>query len=213
MGLLEFLEWTEDMHAQPVLAVFAGYTLNKQHVAVGADLQPYVQDALDEIEYVTGDKSTKWGAERVADGHPEPFKLKFVEIGNEDFFDRTNGNYDGRYAQFYDAIKAKYPDLQLIATTPVKGHVSDMVDEHSYYRTVDQPERDAHRFDKQSRTGPKIFMGEWATRIGDHDDEPSGGAGGCFVYDGSGAEFGFGVDLVLRPAVCECESEGVGVRG
>jgi alpha-N-arabinofuranosidase len=73
MGLLEFLEWCEDLHMQPVLAVYAGYSMMQEHVTPGPDLEPYVQDALDEIEYVTGDASTKWGAERAKDGHPEPF--------------------------------------------------------------------------------------------------------------------------------------------
>ena len=80
-----------------------------------------MQDALDEIEYVTGGTDTKWGAERAKNGHPAPFKLTYVEIGNEDQFDRS-GSYEGRYAQFYKAIKAKYPDLQLIATAPREEH-------------------------------------------------------------------------------------------
>ena len=62
MGLLEFLEWCEDLKIQPVLAVYAGYSMKQEHVEPGPDLEPYVQDALDEIEYVTGDANTKWGA-------------------------------------------------------------------------------------------------------------------------------------------------------
>src|SRR5208282_1344876 len=112
-GLLEFLEWCEDLKMEPILAVFAGYALNHDHVT-GDQLTPYVQDALDEIEYVTGAVDTKWGAERARDGHPEPFKLRYIEVGNEDFFDNS-GSYPGRFAQFHDAIKAKYPDLQLIS--------------------------------------------------------------------------------------------------
>ncbi len=84
MGLLEFLEWCEDLKMKPVLAVYAGYSLHGEHVNPGAGPGPYVQDALDEIEYVTGGTDTKWGAERAKDGHPEPFKLTYVEIGNED---------------------------------------------------------------------------------------------------------------------------------
>ena len=164
MGLLEFLEWCEDLKIEPVLAVYAGYSLQQQFVKPGPDLDPYVQDALDEIEYVTGDASTKWGAERVKDGHPAPFALNFVEIGNEDQFDRSK-SYDGRYAQFYDAIKKKYPALTLIATTPIKGHVMDMIDDH-YYRRAEQFFEDAHHYDKIDRNGPKIFVGEWATREG-----------------------------------------------
>jgi alpha-N-arabinofuranosidase len=164
MGLLEFLGWCEDLKMQPVLAVYAGYSLAQEHVNPGADLEPYVRDALDEIEYVTGDVSTKWGAERAKDGHPAPFALKYVEIGNEDFFDRSK-SYDGRYAQFYDAIKKKYPALQLIATTPVKGHVVDVVDDH-YYKRAEDFFADVHHYDKADRNGPKIFVGEWATREG-----------------------------------------------
>ncbi|MGA2898111.1 MAG: hypothetical protein ABSE27_11020, partial [Acidobacteriaceae bacterium] len=81
LGLLEFLEWCEDLKMQPVLAVYAGYSLGGEHAAPGPDLEPYVQDALDEIEYVTGDATTKWGAERAKDGHPAAFPLNYVEIG------------------------------------------------------------------------------------------------------------------------------------
>ncbi|MGH2564245.1 MAG: alpha-N-arabinofuranosidase, partial [Ginsengibacter sp.] len=93
MGLLEFLLWTQDMNAEPVLALYAGYSLGGDHVDAGALLKPYVDDVLDEIEYVIGDTTTYWGAKRAADGHPEPFKLTYVEIGNEDWFDRSN-SYD-----------------------------------------------------------------------------------------------------------------------
>jgi alpha-L-arabinofuranosidase len=164
MGLLEFLAWCEDLHMQPVLAVYAGYSLAQEHVNPGPDLEPYVQDALDEIEYVTGGPDTKWGAERVKDGHPAPFKLTYVEIGNEDQFDRS-GSYEGRYAQFYKSIKAKYPDLQLIATMPLKNMKPDVQDDHYYVRAT-QNFADASHYDKVDRNGPKIFVGEWATREG-----------------------------------------------
>jgi len=164
LGLLEFLEWCEDLKMQPVLAVYAGYSMAQEHVNPGHDLDPYVQDALDEIEYVTGGADTKWGAIRAQNGHPEPFKLTYVEIGNEDWFDKS-GSYDGRYAQFYKAIKAKYPSLQLIATTQVKSVRPDVVDDHYYVRATKFFE-DATHYDKTDRSGPKIFVGEWATREG-----------------------------------------------
>jgi alpha-N-arabinofuranosidase len=173
MGLLEFLEWCEDLKMQPVLAVYAGYSLGGEHVAPGPDLEPYVQDALDEIEYVTGDVTTKWGAERAKDGHPAAFPLTYVEIGNEDNFDRSQ-SYDGRYTQFYKAIKAKYPQLQLIATAgavenargnEVKSVVPDVIDDH-YYKRAEEFFKDVHHYDTVDRTGPKIFVGEWATREG-----------------------------------------------
>ncbi len=164
MGLLEFLEWCEDLNMQPLLAVYAGYSMKQEFVKPGPDLDPYVEDALDEIEYVTGDASTKWGAERVKDGHPAPFKLSYVEIGNEDWFDQS-GSYGGRYAQFYKAIKAKYPDLQLIATTPITTMKPDVIDDH-YYRGAHEFYDDVHHYDQTDRNGPKIFVGEWATREG-----------------------------------------------
>ena len=160
-GLLEYLEWAEDLHMQPVLAVFAGFALQGEHIPAGDGLTPYVQDALDEIEYVTGSAATKWGARRVSDGHPAPFPLTYVEVGNEDFFDRS-GSYDARYSQFYDAIKAKYPKMQIIATMGIKGHVADVVDDH-YYRSAAAMARDSTHYDGYSRTGPKIFVGEWAS--------------------------------------------------
>jgi alpha-N-arabinofuranosidase len=133
-------------------------------VQPGKDLQPFVAEALDEIEYVTGSASSKWGAERARDGHAAPFHLTYVEIGNEDNHDGS-GTYDGRFAQFYKAIKAKYPDLQLIATTPVKSVTPDVVDDH-FYHSASQFFDDVGHYDKTDRQGPKIFVGEWATREG-----------------------------------------------
>jgi alpha-L-arabinofuranosidase len=164
MGLLEFLEWCEDLRMEPVLAVFAGYALNGEHVDAGSGLEPFVQDALDEIEYVTGSPKTKWGALRAKNGHPAPFPLHYVEIGNEDGFDRS-GSYDGRYTQFYKAIRAKYPDMQLIATAPVRSVRPDVMDDH-YYRSARDMARDAHHYDRTDRSGPKIFVGEWASTEG-----------------------------------------------
>ena len=165
MGLLEFLEWCEDLKIEPVLAVYAGYSMMQEHVDPGPALEPYVQDALDEIEYATGGADTKWGAERAKDGHAAPFPLHYVEIGNEDWFDRS-GSYDGRYAQYYKAIKQRYPDLQLIATAPIKSVKPDVLDEH-FYMAAKQSFADANHYDKVDRQGPKIFVGEWATREGE----------------------------------------------
>jgi alpha-N-arabinofuranosidase len=169
LGLLEYLEWCEDLKIQPVLAVYAGYSLRGEHVT-GAELEPFVQDALDEIEYVTGDATTKWGAERAKDGHPAAFPLTYVEIGNEDMFDKSN-SYNSRYTQFYKAIKAKYPQLQLIATSNEKGNVvksvvPDVIDDH-FYKRAEEFFADVHHYDKTDRKGPKIFVGEWATREGE----------------------------------------------
>jgi alpha-N-arabinofuranosidase len=170
MGLLEFLKWCEDLGAQPVLGVYAGYSLNGSYVDPGADLAPYVQDALDEIQYVSGPPTSKWGAVRAHDGHPAPFELKYVEIGNEDWFD-SSGSYDRRFTQFYDAIKKKYPQIQVISTVgnehpayqQVQSRNPDVLDEH-YYLPADTFLKDSPtHFKRYDRTGPRIFVGEWAS--------------------------------------------------
>ena len=173
MGLYEFLMWCEEIGAEPLLGVYAGYALNGDHVDAGPLLKPYVDDAIDEIEYVIGDAKSYWGAKRVADGHPAPFKLSYVEIGNEDWFDRSN-SYDGRFTQFREAIEAKYPQLTCISTIAdaqysnmkvTSGKKPAVLDEHYYRSSWDMFEW-ASQYDSYDRKGPKIFCGEWATREG-----------------------------------------------
>jgi alpha-N-arabinofuranosidase len=173
MGLLEFLEWCEDMKAEPLLAVYAGYSLRGIHVEPGPDLEPYIQEALEEIEYVIGDTTTTWGARRARDGHAKPFKLTYIEIGNEDWFDKS-GSYDARFAQFHDAIKARYPYLKTISSIGndqaekrrVHSRKPDMTDEH-YYRSTDEFLRMSPAYAREyDRSGPEIFVGEWAA----HED-------------------------------------------
>ncbi|MGH9888678.1 MAG: alpha-L-arabinofuranosidase C-terminal domain-containing protein, partial [bacterium] len=169
LGLHEFLLWCEDMDAEPVLAVYAGYSLKGMHVNPGPDLEPYVQDALDEIEYVTGPATSKWGALRAKAGRPRPFTLTYVEVGNEDWFDKS-GSYDERFVQFSKAIKARYPQLKVISTVGfeqpeqlrVHSVTPDVLDEH-YYRTVDVFLKMARsHYETYDRRGPEIFVGEWA---------------------------------------------------
>src|SRR5205814_126104 len=140
------------------------------YVKPGPDLEPYIEDALDEIEYLTGPAASTWGSLRARAGHPAPFKLTYVEVGNEDFFDRS-GSYDQRFAQFNQAIKARYPSLQVISTAGfehpenqrVRSVTPDVVDEH-YYRTVEAFLKAARgQYDKYDRKGPKVFVGEWGT--------------------------------------------------
>lgn len=173
MGLLEFLEWCEDMSAEPVLGLYAGYSLKGAYVEPGPALEPFIREALEEIEYVTGDTSTVWGARRAKDGHPAPFKLRYVEVGNEDWFDKSK-SYDGRFAQFFDAIKAKYPHLKIISTMGndqpkdlhVRSRKPDMLDEH-YYRSTDEFIKMSPDYaTSYDRSGPEIFVGEWAA----HED-------------------------------------------
>lgn len=175
MGLLEFLLWCEDMGAEPLLGLYAGYSLKGDYVKPGKDLEPFVQEALDEIEYVIGSSNTKWGAQRAKDGHPAPFKLRHVEIGNEDWFDKS-GSYDKRFAQFHDAIKKKYPQLKCVSSTGfeqskdkwVHSTKPDVVDEH-YYRTAEEfLKMGRGHYDKYDRKGPEIFVGEWAAHETPH---------------------------------------------
>ncbi len=190
-GLLEFAEWCEDLEMEPLLGVFAGCCLGRGGViAAGPQLEPYVQEALDEIEYLIGDAATtKWGAQRAKDGHPKPFKMHYVEVGNEDWFDRSgpdrNGTYDGRFAQCYDAIKKKYPQLKVISSTGyeqpqslwVKSRTPDLVDEH-YYRGLEEMMAQSMKYDAYSRDDQsKIFCGEWATRVGSPTPNMAGALG------------------------------------
>ncbi len=169
MGLLDYLTWCEDLHIEPVLAVNAGYALNGTHITPGPELAPLVESALDEVEYVTGDTSTRWGAVRARDGHPVPFVLHYIEIGNEDYLDKS-GSYPARYAQFAQALHQKYPQYKLIATDGNSEYTTrvadpEVSDEH-YYKSPSDMMDLVHHYDRSPRTGPKIFVGEWATRSG-----------------------------------------------
>jgi len=173
MGLLEFLEWCEDMDAEPLLCVYAGYSLRGIHVNAGPDLEPFVQEALEEIEYVIGDTSTPWGSRRAKDGHPKRFKLTYVEIGNEDWFDKSE-SYDARFAQLHDAIKKRFPQLKTISSVGneqpkkllVHSRKPDMIDEHYYRSTDDFLKMSPDYARNYDRSGPEIFVGEWAA----HED-------------------------------------------
>ncbi|MBC7288898.1 MAG: hypothetical protein H5T86_12850, partial [Armatimonadetes bacterium] len=159
LGFHEYLQMCEDLGAEPLFVINCGMShtdfvpLNK--------MQEWVQDALDAIEYANGPCDSKWGALRAAAGHPEPFGLRMVEIGNE------NGGpaYEERYALFYDAIKAHYPDILLVANVPVSSRPVDILDEH-FYSSPDWFASQARRYDAYRRDGPKIFVGEYACTQG-----------------------------------------------
>jgi alpha-L-arabinofuranosidase len=171
-GLPEYLLWCKQLGAEPVLALFAGYVLNGDYAQPGSpEMDLYVKEALEEIEYVIGPADSEWGRRRAADGFPEPFALRYVEIGNEDFFDRS-GSYEGRFAEMAKAIRAKYPQLKIIATMPVRSFKPDLVDDH-LYAGASSMMRQFTRYDVGSghpegrkADGIKVFMGEWATQGG-----------------------------------------------
>ncbi len=178
VGLVEFLEWCEDLHMEPLLAVYAGLHIDRgANILTGDALKPVVQDALDEIEYVTGGPNTTWGARRVRDGHPKPFTLHYVEIGNEDWLNDGKASYDERFTMIADAITAKYPSLKIISTMRSQDtdftytHQPDRLDDH-FYMTIPTALAQAHLYDGYSRSATKIFVGEWATNSPRTGDTP-----------------------------------------
>jgi alpha-L-arabinofuranosidase len=149
------------------------------HVALD-DLGPYIQDALDLVEFANGDVNTKWGKVRAEMGHPEPFNLKYLGVGNEQWdYDEAHGGYGPvfteRLKKFSDALRAKYPTLKLIGTTGpnsegwdfdllqprMKELKVDLYDEH-YYRDEQWFLSHGLRYDSYDRKGPKVFAGEYA---------------------------------------------------
>jgi|WetSurMetagenome_2_1015567.scaffolds.fasta_scaffold14763_4 alpha-L-arabinofuranosidase len=168
VGLLEFLTWCEDLAMEPIVGLYAGMHLDGGRTTITGDaLKPFVQEALEEIEYITGGASTTWGARRARDGHPAPFQLRYVEIGNEDWLNNGKRDYAGRFSMFYDAIKAKYPHLKVISTMRSQdrydhGRTPDLLDDH-FYISIPTALAHAHYYDKYDRAASKIFVGEWAT--------------------------------------------------
>jgi alpha-L-arabinofuranosidase len=158
-GLHEFFQWCEDMGSEPLYVINCGMA-HADHVPLD-QIGSYVQDALDLIEYANGPATSKWGAMRAKNGHPAPFNLKYMEIGNE------NGGklYDERYTLFYDAIKAKYPKMNLVANDWWQGKPTsrpiEIIDEH-YYDTPAFFRSRANMYDSYSRSGPKVYVGEYA---------------------------------------------------
>ncbi|CAK4031354.1 ABFa alfa-L-arabinofuranosidase-A [Lecanosticta acicola] len=116
LGLLEYALWARDLDMELLLAVWSGFWLDGEALTE-EELQPYVQSALDEIEFLRGDVSTTWGAVRASLGYPEPFSVKFVEVGNEDSLNGGGPTYRSyRFNTFYDAIAKAYPDITIIAS-------------------------------------------------------------------------------------------------
>jgi alpha-N-arabinofuranosidase len=181
VGLLEFLEWCEDLNMEPVVGIYAGLHLDGGKQTITGDaLKPYVKEALEEIEYISGDASTPWGARRAKDGHPAPFKLRYVEIGNEDWLNNGKRNYAGRFAMFYDAIKEKHPEITVISSLRSQDHYDhtrqpDLLDDH-FYVSIPAALHNAHYYDNYDRKAVKIFAGEWAT------NSPRGGPVGHMAF-------------------------------
>lgn len=159
LGYHEYLQLCEDLGAEPMFCINVG--MSHKEVVPMSQMGQWVQDALDAIEYANGPVTSFWGGLRAQAGHPAPFHLKYLEIGNE------NGGeeYRERWALMHQAIKAKYPEMQLIANHWKGGYPktpkADIVDEH-FYNSPEWFMRNAGYYDKYDRTGPKIFVGEYA---------------------------------------------------
>jgi len=169
MGYHEFLQFSEDLNAEPLYVFNIGVAHG--NVVTYNQVDAYIQDALDAIEYANGNLTTTYGAMRVANGHPEPFNMKYVEIGNEN---AGNDRYAERYIQFHNAIKAKYPNMTCIADGDDTGtddptlkvsNSTDVFDEH-YYSSPDWFMNQAFKYNSYKRTGPKIYVGEYAVTSG-----------------------------------------------
>ncbi|QCD97122.1 alpha-N-arabinofuranosidase [Vigna unguiculata] len=160
LGYFEFLQLAEDLGAIPIWVFNNGVSHNDE-VDTSAVL-PLVQEALDGIEFARGDPTSKWGSLRAAMGHPEPFDLRYVAVGNEDC---GKPKYRGNYLKFYHAIRTAYPDIQIISncdgSSRALDHPADMYDYHVYTNANDMFSR-ANTFDRTSRNGPKAFVSEYA---------------------------------------------------
>lgn len=173
LGFFEYFQLAEDIgsEALPILNCGMACQFNTGEVASIDELDPYVQDALDLIEFANGDTNTKWGKMRADLGHPKPFNLKMMGVGNENW----GPQYLERLAIFTKAIKAKYPDFKLINSsgtdpegdrfnllnTSLRNSKADLIDEH-YYRPADWFLKNAGRYDDYPRDGSKVFVGEYA---------------------------------------------------
>ena len=164
LGYHEYLQMCEDLGAEPLFVINCGMSheeQGRQGVAEVPNLAEYVQDALDAVEYANGPVESRWGALRAKAGHPAPFGLKYMEIGNE------NGGptYDEHYKLFYDAIKAKYPEMNLVANCMTRPGPVEINDEH-YYNSPEFFFQSAEKYDTYPRSGPKVYVGEYAVTQG-----------------------------------------------
>ena len=182
LGYFEYFQFCEDIGAQPLPVVPAAVTCqNAAHTfAIGQKGLPmelmgaYVQEVLDLIEYANGPVTSTWGAKRAAAGHPEPFRLKYLGVGNEDSITPI---FKERFEMIYNAVKAKHPEIVVIGTVGQSAEGVDfdegwkfagelklpMVDEHFYMK----PEwflENQKRYDSYDRTKSKVYLGEWASR-------------------------------------------------
>ncbi len=173
LGFFEYFQLSEDIGAEPLPILNCGMACqyNTGELVPINEIAPYVQDALDLIEFANGNVSSKWGKVRAEMGHPKPFNLKYIGIGNEQW----GKDYFDRYVIFEKAIKEKYPEIKIVSGSgpspdgeyfdygwkQLKKLKADLVDEH-YYRSPEWFKENATRYDNYDRNAPKVFAGEYA---------------------------------------------------
>lgn len=172
LGYYEYFLYCEDIGAKPIPILPGGYDPHHKRIVPLDELGPWIDDALDLIEFANGDPSTKWGTIRAELGHPEPFNLEYIGIGNEE----VGAPFFERYPYFHKAIKAKYPDIKIINSSgpfaaggeydrgwsSAKENKSDLVDEH-YYQSPEWFLAHYNRYDAFKADEPKVFLGEYAS--------------------------------------------------
>ncbi|CAN8100396.1 unnamed protein product [Discula destructiva] len=172
LGLIEYMLWCQDLELEPVLAVWSGLYLDGT-VIPEADLAPYVQDALDELEFLTGDASTTYGAQRAALGYPEPFPIKFVEVGNEDNLSSGKDSYIAyRFNAFYDAISAAYPDILIFSSLSDLSYVYESSGQDYHQYTLPNYFVGQFNFFDNFAAGNPIQVGEFAV-VQNNTDNPA----------------------------------------
>jgi alpha-N-arabinofuranosidase len=175
IGFFEYFQLAEDLGAAPLPILGCGMAcqFNTGELVPMDELGPYIQDALDLIEFANGSKDTPWGKLRHEMGHPEPFNMKYIGIGNEQW----GPEYIKRYKEFDKAIKAQYPEIIVVSGSgpfpdgdffeygwkELKELNAAIVDEH-YYRSPEWFRANADRYDSYDRNGPKVFAGEYAAQ-------------------------------------------------
>ena len=175
LGYHEYLQLAEDLGAKPLYVVNVG--IWHGGVTPYDSIQPWIDECLNALEYANGPVTSKYGAMRARNGHPEPFGIEYLEIGNENNQPdprQQSDHYYERYEQFYNAIRAKYPGMKIIGNVVSWGDDNpkwnstlpvDLLDEH-YYRSPDWFAAAFHKYDTYDRRGPKVYVGEYAVTNG-----------------------------------------------
>ncbi len=183
LGYFEYFQFCEDLGAEPVPVVAAGVPCQNSscggHGQQGGipmcDMDNYVQDVLDLIEWANGDKTTTWGKKRAEAGHPKPFNLKYLGIGNEDLITDV---FEERFTLIFNAVKEKYPEITVIGTVGPFYRGTDyeegwtlatklgvpIVDEH-YYQPPGWFINNQYFYDRYDRSKPKVYLGEYASHL------------------------------------------------